>query len=382
VALAIHGLGLVTALGNGVDALRAGLAGDVEPAIEQCAVSIPGGEQTVSMYRAHPEGLETFVSSRAMRRLDSLQRMALLAAHLAFEDAGIDPSGNPRIGIVFGTGHGALRTTYGFLDSILDGGDEGASPTLFANSVHTALAAQVSINMKIQAPCTTLTCFDQTAISAFETAKIWLDRGDLDFVLVGLGDEISDVTAYTAALARAKSAEAGGSARVRPLELDSFSFSPAEGFVCLVLGREAKGGAHPRVDAIERLRADASGRIDVDFSGDRCVLLGADGIPRNAPAHRALRAESVPCTAHAALLGSLRLSLGFEVAIGALALREGLLRPMPDAVTSEPWSLLHEPLALAPGDRLACVKGHGATEASLIRLSRPRSELDSPAQNR
>ena len=158
----ITGMGTVSALGCGIETLRAGLDKRVLPNIVGEKIEGAHEEIDLKVYTAEVDGLDRFVPKRALRRIDRFNRMALMASFLALEDSGITITDRTRVGIVFGSGYGPLSTTFGFLDSLIEFGDKCASPTLFANSVHNALASQVSISMKIEGPSLTVTSFEAT----------------------------------------------------------------------------------------------------------------------------------------------------------------------------------------------------------------------------
>ena len=136
--LSILGIGSVSAVGCGADSLRAALEGSVRPRVEPATVDGESGQPGLPFYSASVGDLERFVPRRALRRIDRFTRMALLASYLTLEDSGVKIEDTSRVGIVFGTSYGPLETTFRYQDTIIDDGDKGASPTLFANSVHNA----------------------------------------------------------------------------------------------------------------------------------------------------------------------------------------------------------------------------------------------------
>lgn len=122
--------------------------------------------------------------------------MALLAAGKAIQDADPGVFIKEKTGVIVASGYGALSTTFAFLDSYLEKGDDLASPILFSNSVHNAAAAHISICYGIQGPSLTISQFDMSFICALLSAGIWLEEGKVDSVLVGSSDEYCDVLGY------------------------------------------------------------------------------------------------------------------------------------------------------------------------------------------
>ncbi len=240
-ALAVLGVGAVSALGQGAAALRQGLERPDEPEAELACVATAAGERILCVYRAECLGLERFVPPRALRRLDHLSRMALLASHLALEDAAVEIADRTRLGLAFGSAFGPQSASDAFNDSVMDGGDRCASPSAFAGSVHNALASQVSIALRIEGPCQTVTAFGQTLGGVLSWADAWLARGEVDYVLAGAGEEVTPFRAFCAA-------SCGGRAAL------------SEGFCAFLLGRPE----------------DAAGRALVEVvSSGRCALDGA-----------------------------------------------------------------------------------------------------------
>ena len=312
-AISILGIGSVSALGSGVECLRAFLACGEAPHPGRESVETPRGMVSLPVYRARPDGLDRFIKARALRRFDQLSRMALLSAHLALEDAGAENPDPSRIGMVFGTAHGPQLTAFAFQDGLLDDANRFASPTLFANSVHNALASQVSIAMNIEGPCQTVTTFGQTVVVALEIARRWLDGGEVDLVLVGLGDEVSPLLCYEVAC---QIEEHPG--ELRPLEFDRCSYAPGEGFICLALGNRPGGSRYGSLESIHSWRIGKESPPELAAGAQDPLFLAAAGDRTEGRGYEALVGAGRDIVGHAAGYGSLHVGLGFEVALAAL----------------------------------------------------------------
>ncbi|MDR3669381.1 MAG: beta-ketoacyl synthase N-terminal-like domain-containing protein [Holophaga sp.] len=183
--IALQGIGVLGGFGCGVrDLARAmaqGVAPDAAPAAE---------------LRADPAPLERFVPRRGLRRLDRFSRMAALAAHLALEDAGALGDDHDRLGVIVASGWGATGTTLALIDSIIEGGDVCASPILFAGSLHNAAAAHLAILLGARGPSLSVSQFQLSAPSALMAARLWLDQGRAERVLVGAVDELSELAGH------------------------------------------------------------------------------------------------------------------------------------------------------------------------------------------
>ncbi len=336
----IIGIGTVSAAGSGIDSLDGVLRGTAEPKVEMVEVALADGPVRLPVFRAKTEGLDRFVNKRALRRLDPFVRMALLASYLAVEDAGIEFPDPERVGIAFGTGYGPLRTTFAFQDTLIDDGDKCASPTQFANSVHNALASQLSISMGLQGPCTTQTCFEWTTVSVLTTARQWLDSGLCDYVIAGVGDELASVLEYTVAMEMGT----GNPAECwKPDDLTACDYRPGEAFTALVLTREDRKA--PRLMEV-KVR---DGQADLHSLLEGATIFPALRGNHAENVHYArLLADRESWKSHAAFFGAMPTSDALEVAAAAKALRDGMIE----------------------ADRIACLQCAPTGPASLILLSR------------
>jgi len=310
-SIAVLGIGVVSALGCGVDALRSGMEGKTKPAITHQQVQIPEGTVEIPYYEAQVSGLEKFVSPVTLRRMSRFSQMALLASHLAVKDSGMDLKDTTRAGIIFGSGYGPLQAGFSFLDSLIEGSDSCPSPTSFATSVHNSLASLVSISMQIRGPSLTLSAFDFTGSSVLTIAELWLQKSSLDYVLVGLGEECSAVHGYaTALLTRTEGT-------IRPFQLNSCTYVPGEGFVCLLLGKQNKSFADLTCELGEGESPLAS--------ASQIVFAATNGDKQTGKYYEYLVDGSHQVRSFSPLYGSMPVGIGFELACAAVCLREKLL---------------------------------------------------------
>lgn len=351
-SVSILGIGAVSALGCGTESLKAGLEGGIKPVIEEHKIETADGEFSLPVYTAGVNGLDRFVPRASLRRIDRFIQMSLLSSYLAIEDSGIDLKERARVGIVFGSGYGSLQTTFGFLDSLIDFGDKCASPTLFANSVHNSLASQVSISLKIQGPSLTLTCFERTTESVMSAAQSWLQEGTVDYVLAGVGDEYCDVRGYATVLSGSRNISG-----LRPLSFDECTYLPGEGFVAFLLGKESAEKDYGRVIDIR------TGKPGADiFNGHDAVFLAANGEQDAGKHYKSLITGDNKFRAYSSLYGGMPVGNGFDMAIAALSLKEGVLYPSPGQNS--------KPEHLNGNERIGCIGYDRNGNASLITLSR------------
>ncbi len=122
--LLLTGLGLVLPCGDGLAAAREGLA-----AGRACFGDLP---ETLGIGRGaacsafQPTGV---IPPMQLRRLDRPSRFAWVAAHQAFQDAGLAPAAmGDRIAVAVGTQTGGSEASEAFMRPYLQRGPEGASP--------------------------------------------------------------------------------------------------------------------------------------------------------------------------------------------------------------------------------------------------------------
>lgn len=353
--LAIRGVGAVGAFGASVAELRAALRGEV-----------PRPEPRDGALRGSTDRLTAFVPAKSLRRIDHFSRLALLGAHLALEDAGPSDVPGSRTGTVIASGYGASATTFAFLDSVIDGGDIGASPTHFSNSVHNAAAAHASILLGLTGPSLTVSQFELSAASALLSAGRWLAEGRVDRVLFGAVDE------HCGVLGHCRERYFGPPpAGMSPLDLGRQTAVAGEGAAFLVLTRDE--GEPPACGYVEAVEV---GRGSVRSPGDRgdgpLVVLGADGHRRCGRRYARAVPEGSTVAAYAPLWGATPMAAGFDLVAAALMLREGeaFASPVPPAEAT-PWRLAAagEPLR---GRGVCCLKLAADGGFGLVTLRGPR----------
>ena len=186
----ILGTGLICARGRGKEAV---LSKDWKPPE---FIEVPFQEELFPVYAVAAETLKDRAVLGGMRRADRFSKMAVLAAHDAVADSGVELENPERIGIIFATAFGPHNTTFKFQDDIIEYGDGGVSPTIFSNSVHNAAVSYISRALGIRGPTWTVTGFRDPFGQAVALAQAWLAEGRCDQVLLGAGDECGTVMEY------------------------------------------------------------------------------------------------------------------------------------------------------------------------------------------
>jgi len=311
--LSVLGMGAVSALGGSIDEFRAGLEGHGKPFIEVAEFPV---------YRADSSGLQNKRSQRALRRIDSFTRMALLASFDAIKDSGIALKDMGRTGIIFGSAFGPLNTTFAFQDSLIDDGDKCASPLHFAASVHNSPAAQVSIQMGIDGPVQTLSAFNHTVSGVLELARSWIENGIVDTVIAGAGDEYCPLRGYATARMLNGIAPSG----IQPLDFDKCSYLPGEGFAVFILANGEKPSKYGVLKKTSvRVGIDESNSILKDGKNIKALFLAANGNNGEGETYAKINAGNIPVRAHSHLYGAFPCATALSIAAALLSEENSVL---------------------------------------------------------
>lgn len=133
---------------------------------------------------------------RIRRRADRLS-LAMYCAALEATESATEQYGkfwqeDKTTALISLTTMGAYKTTFKFLDGILDFGQLAPSPTHFSNSVHNAPAFYITSGLNITGPSVTVTGFNHSFQQALILAEGLLKDKYCDQVLLVAGDEVCD----------------------------------------------------------------------------------------------------------------------------------------------------------------------------------------------
>ncbi len=180
-SVVITGLGVVSPLGHSVAELtrrfRAG----------ERAASGPDSGVLIE-----PIPLDAVPAERRARigRLDRICRLFLAASFLAVDDAAlaIAPQVAERVGLSFGTGLGCLLSNAEFYGMVVEQGPAAASPRVFAYTVSSAAAGEVSIALGIHGPNVTSHMGLAAGLGAIGYGVDLIHMDKADVVLAGGAD--------------------------------------------------------------------------------------------------------------------------------------------------------------------------------------------------
>jgi 3-oxoacyl-[acyl-carrier-protein] synthase II len=220
--------------------------------------------------------------------------MAILAAHLALEDAGLQGAVPGDTGLVVATGMGPTANTLDLQPADIPLAGLALSPIVFSNSVQNAAAGHISMLLGMRGPSLSINQYELAVPLAFQAALDWLAEGRTGTVLVGCVDGFS-MALHEDAL------RCGGA--------DALPVGEGSAFFVLTAAGSA-GGAHPVVEAV---RTGGPGRADAQPVEDALVL-------RNG-----VRAPGAPAAevCLSGVYGSFPTSMGMDVAAAVLLLRAG-----------------------------------------------------------
>lgn len=235
----ITGIGLVSPLGIGrTDAWAAALAGR-------------SGAGPVTHFDASGHGAQiafevkgfdplTYIDRRAARRMDRSSHLAVAAAALAIEDAGlVIPPDAERYGAVISTGNGGNATYEDAHRTLLERGPDRISPVALPMIICNMAAGHVSIAYGLKGPLACVLTACASSLHALGEAADIIRRGAADVMLAG-GSEAA-ITPYAMAALDASRAMShrnddpvGAS---RPFDAERDGFVLGEAGAILVLER-------------------------------------------------------------------------------------------------------------------------------------------------
>jgi 3-oxoacyl-[acyl-carrier-protein] synthase II len=182
----VTGIGLVTSLGIGRDEnWRAALAGRSGAA--PIASFEPVDTRTTIACQVRGFDPADFMDKRVARRMDRFAQLAVASGRLALEDAGlvIDGSVAPRVGALVGSGIGGLDTFVQQVTSVAEKGPDRLSPLFIPMVIANMAAAQVSMELGLQGPLSTISTACASGNHALGDATEMIRTGRADAMLAG-----------------------------------------------------------------------------------------------------------------------------------------------------------------------------------------------------
>jgi 3-oxoacyl-[acyl-carrier-protein] synthase II len=180
--VAITGYGVVAPCGIGKEAFWKGLIG-------------PGFSGLRSIEVQDWDPLPYFDSPKDARRSDRCEQFALAAAGEAITQSGSLPYDSSRIGTIFGTGIGGLRTLEEQVIVRFEKGERRVSPFLVPMMMSNASGAAISMRYGFQGPAETVCTACAASTHAIGNAARLIAWGRCDAVVTGGSESAATITA-------------------------------------------------------------------------------------------------------------------------------------------------------------------------------------------
>jgi 3-oxoacyl-[acyl-carrier-protein] synthase II len=180
--VAITGYGVVAPCGIGKEAFWKGLIG-------------PGFSGSRSIEVQDWDPLPYFESPKDARRSDRCEQFALAAAGEAIAQSGSLPYDPSRIGTIFGTGIGGLRTLEEQVIVRVEKGERRVSPFLVPMMMSNASGAAISMRYGFQGPAETVCTACAASTHAIGNAARLIAWGRCDAVVTGGSESAATITA-------------------------------------------------------------------------------------------------------------------------------------------------------------------------------------------
>ncbi|MFL1375920.1 MULTISPECIES: beta-ketoacyl synthase N-terminal-like domain-containing protein [unclassified Nocardiopsis] len=193
--LAITSVGVVSAAGQGLDALggllSSGGAGHAAPQGDDADRYPPIAVRSVADFR-----LRDHVGRKGTRNLDRLTGFGLVAAKAALAEA-VEETDPDRTGVVMTTSTGSTQSLVDLAgDTLLQDRPYLVNPSRFPNTVLNCCAGQIAIWNGLRGPNITLAAGQVSGLNAFRHARLPLSLGRADRLVVGGVEELSAALAW------------------------------------------------------------------------------------------------------------------------------------------------------------------------------------------
>ncbi len=130
---------------------------------------------------------EAYIDKRELRRLDRFTQLALIAAHLALQDAGLelDKEDRTRIGTLIGTGIGGMHTWQEQSRILFEKGGTRLSPFFIPMMIANMASGQLAMKYGLMGPSSTVVTACATGSDAIGNAFRVIQLGEADVMLTG-----------------------------------------------------------------------------------------------------------------------------------------------------------------------------------------------------
>lgn len=334
-SLGIAGMGWVTPLGSGVDAVWEHLLDGDEARAEKIADEL--GDQSYSVFRVPDSALASLALHPRLRRASMISRFAAAAGLEALEQAGLKlgPQNAQRVALVFAIANGGVIYTKRFYRDIVESGAQSASPLFFPETVFNAPASHLAAILGITGATYTVVGDGAVGLLAIKMATDLMANDDdaLDYCLVVGAEEVDWLLCDAYRKWRLLRLEPP----VEPFGEVARGMILSEGAGAILLARDgaikiesthAGGRYRKRAEAEEMLKRTLSGLTE---TGTGLVIASANGTFVDKAECRAVSQvmpDAIVYTAKPALGESVGAGGLWQIIVGSRALRDGKLPPL------------------------------------------------------
>ncbi|WP_374464552.1 beta-ketoacyl synthase N-terminal-like domain-containing protein [Chryseobacterium sp.] len=142
-------------------------------------------ENSSNILKAIEPNYKEFISPAMIRRMSKTVKMSSVASHYALKEAGIEQPD----AIIVGTGMGCSQDSEKFLKNVIDNHEEFLTPTFFIQSTHNTVAGQIALGLQCHAYNFTYVNTSSSLEFSLLDAKLQINDGEAENVLVGSTDE-------------------------------------------------------------------------------------------------------------------------------------------------------------------------------------------------
>ncbi|UQB70578.1 beta-ketoacyl synthase chain length factor [Epilithonimonas zeae] len=147
-------------------------------------------ENSSQVLKAIEPNYKEFIPPAASRRMSKTVKMSSVASQYALKEAGIE---NPDA-IIVGTGMGCSQDSEKFLKNVIENNEEFLTPTYFIQSTHNTVSGQIALGLQCHAYNFTYVNTSSSLEFSMLDAKLQINDGEAENVLVGSTDEQTERT--------------------------------------------------------------------------------------------------------------------------------------------------------------------------------------------
>ena len=195
-----------------------------------------GKKRSVQIESAVELKLTLPVPDAVLRRSSRSSQMSLSAIEDAKKNLGglfEEHIHTKKIGILVGAPNGPAGIGLDYTKKLVRSQYKGASPNLFAQSVHNNLASTIALTYGLKGPTLTLLQRENLWSGLLEVADLWLKEKSADYVWLVVGNELSEHFSYSQLYAAVKNNLVTDDS---PLFIPDESERATEGFSAFLLG--------------------------------------------------------------------------------------------------------------------------------------------------